>query len=128
MRSSTIPHFAQARNRRSNRKTRAGTTPKTTKAGKRTSKDLVFAIGPHKITVVFEHLADSSTKGYFITDKDGGRLHISSMLDESHTMEVLFHELIHAIDYYFGLNLDHTQVHGLGTGLAQALWPLMRKE
>lgn len=73
-------------------------------------------------------LADDNGKGYFTSDKEGGRIVVSSLLDEGHMLEVVMHELVHAIDYYFGLRLEHPQVHGLGTGLAQALMPHMRSK
>lgn len=98
--------------------------PKKTKAGKTTPK-LSFAVGPHKIPVIFDYDIDGAT-GYFITDKAGPRIVVYPDQGDSHTNETILHELVHALDYYMGLNLDHSQVHGLGTGLAQALAPFLK--
>lgn len=50
-------------------------------------------------------------------DRVGLEIHIASDLSDGRKTEVLLHEVIHAIDYAFGLDFEEPQVDRLAHGL-----------
>jgi hypothetical protein len=86
-----------------------------------------FDVGPHKVPVVREEIHKSENcTGFFDSGAHGHVIVVDERLDSSHAREVALHELMHAIDQVYGLNLKHNQVHGIGSALAQALAPYLK--
>jgi hypothetical protein len=64
-------------------------------------------------------------RGYY--DSSTFSVSLDESLSEEMQHTVLIHEVLHAIDDVYGLNLEHTAVHSLAIALHQVLKPYLKK-
>ena len=78
----------------------------------------------HKIPVHIDAGVDSDAVGQYHAAHN--QIGIRSGIPQSAMEEVLFHEVVEAINHIYELNLPHAKIQTLGAALHQAFGPLMK--